>query len=150
MDIHDMKELMQQMRMQGIESLEFEQDGVRLRLVRPADAPEPAHPAVPVGGTDILLSGDASDTPKEGTTEVRSPVVGVFFEAPSPDSPPFVRPGDPVAAGQTLCIVEAMKLMNEVAAPCDGILSDVLCVNGSSVEYGQPLFRIRTDVGEQA
>ncbi|MBP7402828.1 MAG: acetyl-CoA carboxylase, biotin carboxyl carrier protein [Clostridia bacterium] len=148
MDIHDMKELMLQMRLQGIETLEFEQDGVRLRLVRPANTPEPAAAAGAAGAPESTLPGDAPDGMPEDVTVVCSPVVGIFFAAPSPDSPPFARPGDSVTAGQTLCIVEAMKLMNEVAAPCDGILSDVLCGNGNSVEYGQPLFRIRAAAGE--
>jgi acetyl-CoA carboxylase biotin carboxyl carrier protein len=73
---------------------------------------------------------------------VKSPVVGVFYASPSPDSDPFVIVGKAVEAGSPLCIIEAMKLMNEVTSPWEGIVLDILVENGQRVEYGQPLFRI--------
>ncbi|MCR5846079.1 MAG: acetyl-CoA carboxylase biotin carboxyl carrier protein [bacterium] len=80
---------------------------------------------------------DASDT-----IIVRSPTVGIFYVAPSPDEPPFVKIGQEVLAGQTLCIVEAMKMMNEIVAPASGTVAEVFTANGIQVEYDQPLFRI--------
>jgi acetyl-CoA carboxylase biotin carboxyl carrier protein len=74
---------------------------------------------------------------------VKSPIVGTFYEAPSPGSPPFVKPGDHVEAGQALCIIEAMKLMNELEADVAGEIVKRLATNGQPVEYGQPLFGIR-------
>jgi acetyl-CoA carboxylase biotin carboxyl carrier protein len=74
---------------------------------------------------------------------VKSPIVGTFFEAPSPGSPPFVKPGDQVKEGQVLCIVEAMKLMNEIEADATGEIVKILVTNGQPVEYGMPLFAIR-------
>lgn len=77
--------------------------------------------------------------------EVKSPLIGVFYEAASPDAPPFVRPGDRVKKGDVLCIVEAMKMMNEICAETDGTIIDVCAENGALVEYGQLLFKIAED-----
>ena len=74
---------------------------------------------------------------------VKSPIVGTFYTAPSPDAAPFVKVGDHVKAGQTICIIEAMKLMNEIEADAAGELAQVLVENGQPVEYGQPLFALR-------
>jgi acetyl-CoA carboxylase biotin carboxyl carrier protein len=74
---------------------------------------------------------------------VKSPIVGTFYEAPGPGALPFVKAGDQVAAGQVLCIIEAMKLMNEIEADASGEIVKVLVNNGQPVEYGQPLFAIR-------
>ncbi|MFQ6618881.1 MAG: acetyl-CoA carboxylase biotin carboxyl carrier protein, partial [Fidelibacterota bacterium] len=78
------------------------------------------------------------------TFEVRSPMVGTFYRAPSPDAVPFVEKGDYVRVGQTLCIIEAMKLMNEIESETDGVVVDILVENAQPVEYNQPLFIIET------
>ncbi len=75
---------------------------------------------------------------------VKSPIVGTFYSSPNPSAPPFVKAGEKVSAGQVLCIVEAMKLMNEIESDVAGELVRVLVENGQPVEYGQPLFAIRT------
>jgi acetyl-CoA carboxylase biotin carboxyl carrier protein len=72
-------------------------------------------------------------------------MVGTFYQAPAPDAPPYVRVGDRVQEGQVLCIIEAMKLMNEIEAEVSGVITDILVENGQAVEYGQPLFIIATD-----
>lgn len=82
-------------------------------------------------------------------TLVRSPMVGTFYVGPSPDEDPFVKPGQEVLTGQTLAIVEAMKMMNEIKAPAPGIVTEVLAANGAQVEYDQPLFRIATEASAQ-
>lgn len=84
---------------------------------------------------------------KEGIY-ITSPIVGTFYRAPKPDAPPFVEIGDEIKVGQTLCIIEAMKLMNEVKSEYNGIVRDILVENGEPVEYGQPLFIIEP-VGEE-
>lgn len=89
---------------------------------------------------------DTSDD--ENSILVRSPMVGMFYVAPSPDEDPFVKVGQEVLSGQTLAIVEAMKMMNEITTPAPGIVVEVLAANGTQVEYDQPLFRIAT--GEHA
>ncbi len=77
---------------------------------------------------------------------VRAPMIGTFYVAPSPDEDPFVQVGQEVLSGQTLAIVEAMKMMNEITAPVPGVITEVLAANGSQVEYDQPLFRISTSL----
>jgi len=94
--------------------------------VAPATAPSPAAPA-----------------PEEGLHVVKSPIVGTFYEAPSPGAPPFVKAGDLVEVGQVLCIVEAMKLLNEIESDFAGEIVKKLAVNGQPIEYGQELFVIR-------
>ena len=94
----------------------------------PAAAPPRAAPAAPA---------------EEGLHVVKSPIVGTYYEAPSPGAPPFIKPGDHVTAGQVLCIVEAMKLMNEIESDVAGEVVKLLVSNGQPVEYGQPLFSIR-------
>lgn len=85
---------------------------------------------------------DAGDD--ENSILVRSPMVGMFYLAPSPDEDPFVKVGQEVLSGQTLAIVEAMKMMNEITTPAPGIVVEMLAANGTQVEYDQPLFRIAT------
>jgi acetyl-CoA carboxylase biotin carboxyl carrier protein len=79
----------------------------------------------------------------DSLVSVNSPFVGTFYESPNPDSPPFVTVGDRVSKGQTVCIVEAMKLMNELEAECDGVIEAILVKNGTPVEHGQPVISIR-------
>ncbi|MDD6729943.1 MAG: acetyl-CoA carboxylase biotin carboxyl carrier protein [Eggerthellaceae bacterium] len=86
---------------------------------------------------------------EDSDTLVRSPMVGTFYVGPSPDEDPFVKPGQEVLTGQTLAIVEAMKMMNEIKAPAPGIVTEVLAANGAQVEYDQPLFRIATEASAQ-
>ena len=74
---------------------------------------------------------------------MKSPIVGTYYEAPSPGTPPFVKVGDTVKEGQVLCIIEAMKLMNEIEAEVSGVIAKMFVANGSPVEYGMPLFGIR-------
>jgi acetyl-CoA carboxylase biotin carboxyl carrier protein len=92
-------------------------------------APSPAAPAEEAVDADLFI--------------VKSPIVGTYYEAPSPGTPPFVKVGDTVKEGQVLCIIEAMKLMNEIEAEVSGVLAKMLVANGSPVEYGMPLFGIR-------
>jgi len=100
----------------------------------PASAPPPPS-APPPAATE--------PAPEEGLHTVKSPIVGTFYEAPSPGAPPFVKPGDTVEVGQVLCIVEAMKLLNEIESDFAGEIVRKLAVNGQPIEYGQELFVIR-------
>jgi acetyl-CoA carboxylase biotin carboxyl carrier protein len=106
----------------------------------PAAAPELG--AVPVAGAPA--APPAPPVSEEGLQSVKSPIVGTFYEAPSPGAPPFVKPGDMVELGQVLCIVEAMKLLNEIESDVAGEIVKKLAVNGQPIEYGQELFVIRT------
>jgi len=112
----------------------------------PAPAPSSASLATPPHVTPIapvapVLPPAAAPAKRDNTFTVNSPFVGTFYRAASPDNPPFVDVGQVVKKGQVLCIVEAMKLMNEIEAEQPGRLTEVLIQNGSPVEYGEPLFR---------
>jgi acetyl-CoA carboxylase biotin carboxyl carrier protein len=108
--------------------------------VAPAEAVSQPAAAVP---PPAKPAGAAEAAPDEGLHMVKSPIVGTFYESPSPGSPPFVKLGDTVEAGQILCIVEAMKLMNEIEADASGEIVKKLANNGQPIEYGQELFAIR-------
>ncbi len=115
-----------------------------------AGAETPAVP--PVAQRIVEPAGDplaeAEISPEmDGLHAVRSPVVGTFYRAPAPGEPPYVEVGDRVRAGQTVCIVEAMKLMNEIVADVSGEVVEVLAENSGGVEYDQPLFYLRPDAG---
>jgi acetyl-CoA carboxylase biotin carboxyl carrier protein len=99
-----------------------------------------AQPAAKSAAQEQTSAGEAADA---GLHEVKSPIVGTFYESPSPGSPAFVKPGDQVQAGQVLCIVEAMKLMNEIEADISGEVVKRIANNGQPVEFGQPLYLIR-------
>ncbi len=110
----------------------------------PADAGAAQHspPAAAVPPAHVPGAA-ASKGEEEGLHQVRSPIVGTFYEAPSPGAPPFVKVGDSVIAGQVLCIIEAMKLMNEIESDVAGEIVKKFVSNGQPVEYGQPLFAVR-------
>jgi len=99
------------------------------------------------GDNDLPISSPAPTAVNEpeNIVEVTAPMVGTFYAAPSPDAQPFVKVGDKVTAGQTLCIVEAMKLMNEIKAEVSGLITDAPILNGEPVEYGQILFVIEKE-----
>ena len=108
----------------------------------PTPAPVPSAPAAPAPATDGVATAPAPATatavPENGT-KIDSPSVGLFWRAPAPGAPPFVEVGGPVAAGETVAIVEVMKLMNHVASPVDGVVTAILVENGAAVEFGQPI-----------
>lgn len=104
-------------------------------MTSPAPAPAPAAPAAP--------AAPSSDAASEANARyIRSPIVGTFYATPSPDAAPFVKVGDQVGPDTTVCIVEAMKVFNEVPAECSGKIVAVLVQSGDAVEFGQPLFRV--------
>jgi acetyl-CoA carboxylase biotin carboxyl carrier protein len=113
----------------------------RFYAVPAAPAPGPELGAVPVVASPA--AAPAAPAPEEGLHMVKSPIVGTFYEAPSPGAPPFVKAGDQVEVGQVLCIVEAMKLLNEIESDFAGEIVKKLAVNGQPIEYGQDLFVIR-------
>lgn len=114
---------------------------------QPAAAPQaPAQPAAPVQPATTSAQGESDDSaPQAEGDTVTSPIVGTFYESPSPDSDPFVKVGDKVSKGDTLCIVEAMKIMNEIEAEFGGTVKQILVDDAQPVEYEQPLFIIKKD-----
>ena len=125
-------------------SLEFSDQNSTVKLER-RPAALPAAGEAPVSPPDGSASAPAPETLPdswEKGTLVRSPMVGVFYTSPSPESEPFVKVGDTVRRGETLCVIEAMKLMNEIPAEVDGTVAEVCASNGQVVEFDQPLFRL--------
>lgn len=155
MNQKELKELIEFLIEKDIAEFELERGDVKVRIKRgtlvavhqsPAVVPQATAPNSPAGleapaGTSPAAKPSAA--PEEGLHIVKSPIVGTFYESPSPGSPPFVKPGDSVETGQVLCIIEAMKLMNEIEADVGGEVVKRLVANGQPIEYGQPLFSIR-------
>jgi len=102
----------------------------------------PAAAAAPAPAVREAEAEKSAVAPAQSGHLVKSPIVGTFYRAPSPDDEPFVSVGDKVSRGQTVCIIEAMKIMNEIESDKDGIIKDILVDNGSAVEYDTPLFRV--------
>ena len=126
----------------GLTGLEITEEDRKIRLERSVPAPitETVYSVPEPDGSAPAAS--AAMAPKDYIS-VKSPIVGVFYAAPAENADPYVSIGDNVAKGQTLCVVEAMKLMNEIAAEEDGVISEICVANGQVVEYGTELFRIR-------
>ncbi len=141
------EEMLQLMESRGLLELEIDQQGLRIRLKKAPSSPTAqlveysagvAQPAAPPAAA-------APEVPEKRAEEsrrvvIKSPMVGTFYRAPSPDAPPFVEVGQDIQVGQVVCIIEAMKLMNEIKAEVVGRITDALLQNGDPVEFGQPLF----------
>jgi acetyl-CoA carboxylase biotin carboxyl carrier protein len=158
MNQKEIKELIEFLIEKDITEFELERGDVKLRVKRGQEthyvaapmvhaapvaasasaAPTPAKPSSPTA-----VAAPAPPPAEENLHYVKSPIVGTYYEAPSPGSPPFLKVGDQVKEGQVLCIVEAMKLMNEIEADASGEVVKILVTNGQPVEYGMPLFAIR-------
>jgi oxaloacetate decarboxylase alpha subunit len=126
----------------GIAEIAVEEDGTRVSVRRTEEPATVEAPTGALGADETALPVDAAPDapPDDGAIRVEAPMVGTFYRAPQPGAPPFVEEGDAVAAGQTLCILEAMKLMNEVKAEIEGVVRTIHVQNGQPVEYGQALF----------
>ncbi len=129
----------------GIAEIAVEEEGTRVS-VRRAEEPAPVESPGPVSATQPEPVTVAPET--DGAIRIEAPMVGTFYRAPQPGAPPFVEEGDAVAPGQTLCILEAMKLMNEVKAEIEGIVSAIHVQNGQPVEFGQPLFDLEPAIAQ--
>ena len=161
MNQKELKELIEFLIEKDIAEFELERGDVKVRIKRAQEAPVPAPPAqviavhsagLPAPDAAVSASPAVAAAPsskpaepeaKENLHVVRSPIVGTFYESPSPGSPPFIKVGDKVELGQVLCIVEAMKLMNEIESDVAGEVVKKLVNNGQPIEYGQELFVIR-------
>lgn len=160
MTIEQVKDLMREMTACGLTELSWSGEGVKLRLARSADAPPAAQPfaagdpargslserpspaAKTASAADAAAGAAAEPQPEAAGKPVKSPVVGVFYAAASPDADPFVQVGQTVKKGDVLCIIEAMKLMNEVVSDVDGVVRQILVSNDEKIEYGQTLMVI--------
>jgi acetyl-CoA carboxylase biotin carboxyl carrier protein len=144
MNQREIRRLADLLREYGLSEVEVEREGVRVRLRR---EPPPVAAAGPAGAASpaVAIPAAGAAAPVTGASEahlltIEAPMVGTFYRAPSPDAQPFVRDGERVKKGQVVCIIEAMKLMNEIESKVAGRVVKVLVENAQPVEYGQPLF----------
>jgi acetyl-CoA carboxylase biotin carboxyl carrier protein len=161
-DLAEVEQLLAFMEKHGLEEFEYERDGVRVRLKKPSAHSQGAvrafggpdvhataassHASVPAATVSAPGSGHAATGGAHGAEElhvIKSPIVGTFYAAASPGADPFVTVGGQVTSGQVLCIIEAMKLMNEIESDVSGEIVKIFAENGQPVEYGEPLFGIR-------
>ncbi len=163
MTVDEIRELINLAAETGIAELEVQRGDNRVRIRRAAFAPQeivlappsyaaagPVHAVAPTPAPAPVAAAEAPapSAPATGAdpnlTLVKSPIVGTFYECPSPGAPPFVRLGEKVQPGKVLCIIESMKLMNEIECETSGIVESKLVMNGQPVEYGEAMFAIRT------
>ncbi len=152
MDVEDLKRLITLMNENDLVELEYEEDGRKVRLKKAGEQLVPVamagvsaamSPSAPArGGADP--TGDPREVPREADlVEIKSPLVGTFYRSPRPDAEPYVVEGDAVTEDRVVCLVEAMKVMNEIKAEVRGVVKEILAKNGEPVEFGQPLFLVK-------
>jgi len=145
MDTSELRDLIEMFEQAAITELEYEVKGVKIRLKKDMSQTPAAEVRLEVGAPPPAVEKAAvveEEKPAESTElpVISSPMVGVFYRSPAPDAPAFIEPSDFVAEGQTVCIIEAMKIMNEIPSPVAGKLVETLVDSGEAVEFGQPLF----------
>jgi acetyl-CoA carboxylase biotin carboxyl carrier protein len=161
LDLKELKEILQILDEKEITEFELEEEGMKLRVRKTVSSNHASPPPVPALGSTTTASpvavapaplaapatatADAPDESGAGLAVVKSPIVGTFYRTPDPNSPPFVNVGDAVRVGQVLCIIEAMKLMNEIEAEVAGEVVKIHHESGQPVQYGDPLFSIRPE-----
>jgi acetyl-CoA carboxylase biotin carboxyl carrier protein len=156
-NLKDLKKLIDMMRKAELSEVNIEQEGIKIALKRggggeaapqvifsaPAAPPTASPQTAPAAPSSAPLQAPATSAPAEEGLKIHSPMVGTFYRASSPDSPAYAEVGTRIEIGQTVCIIEAMKLMNEIKAECAGVISKVLAENAQPVEFGQPLFLVK-------
>jgi acetyl-CoA carboxylase biotin carboxyl carrier protein len=148
MNQDDIRQLAELMRDTGLRCLEYSDGATSVKLTRDTRPPRGGSYDRPADARTRLADGPAEEAcerpaPRGGIVTVASPMVGVFYCAPGEGEKPYVAPGDTVRAGDVLCIIEAMKMMNEITAERDGVVVEVCASNKQTVDYGHPLFRLR-------
>ena len=152
MELKDIRAIIDLMKKNDLAVFKLEKEGFKIELEAHRPAPSfvsvlPGHQAItgaPTAGYPAAAqSAPAAVEPKADYKEIVSPMVGTFYRAPSPDSAPYVNEGQDVAEETVVCIIEAMKVMNEIKAEVKGVITEALVENGAAVQYGQPLFRVK-------
>jgi acetyl-CoA carboxylase biotin carboxyl carrier protein len=145
--LKEIRELVELVTERGLAGLEIEQSGFRLRIegTRPAASPAAASPApaLPMASAAAAIVSEAEPPPDANVHVITSPIVGTFYRSASPEADPFAQVGERIAKGKILCIIESMKLMNEIESDVEGEVVAVYPSNGQPVEYGEKLFAIR-------
>lgn len=146
MDLKKVKELIEIMKENDLVELEVVDGDSKVHLKGPQAAAammaSVPMPAAPVVSADPIAVAPA-ETADEGLINIESPIVGTFYQASSPDSDPYAKVGDTVDADSVVCIIEAMKVMNEIKAETSGVIAEVCCKDGEAIEFGQVLFKVR-------
>lgn len=142
MDIEKLKEFIKFMDENNLCELEIEEEGTKIRLKKFLHESQTVI-QIPSSQKPISSEIEKEKTKEEGLIEIKSPMVGTFYRAPSPGAKPYVEKGDRIAQGDVVCIIEAMKLMNEIKSEVSGEIVDILVENGEPVEFNQPLFLVR-------
>ena len=147
MNVKEIKEMVNLMNENGLVELEIEKDGMRIRLKKTQTGADGFSGPIVVERQAVVNPGvkQAVEPPKEPlvkTVEVKSPMVGTFYRAPSPEANPFVEVGQNIEPGQVICIIEAMKLMNEIKSEVKGKILEILVDNAEPLEFGQPILLI--------
>ena len=148
-NLDEVKEIIELAQEHNLSEFEIEKEGVRLRIKRESSHDQGAVTAVSIPAPALVAAQSVESsigTDVDGSADlsvVKSPIVGTFYRAPDPEAKPFVQVGDKVGKGQVLCIIEAMKLMNEINAEEDGEITEIFVENGQSVQYGDQLFSMR-------
>lgn len=155
MDLNLIKKLVKIVDTSGVTDLEIEEDGLRIRVAKKiknnlvgsqphmiVQTESVETPTPPAAGAEGKTPAEKSEEPTDNFHDINSPIVGTFYRAPAPDADPYVQVGDSVSPGTVLCVVEAMKLMNEIESDVSGKVVKILVENGKPVEYNQPLFFI--------
>ena len=150
MNIKELKEIIEIFENSRITEMDLERQGVRISLKKSGGADSEIR--VEAVRSDEVTIGDVApgeglpgEEPPENTAEIRTPMVGTFYRTPAPDAEPFVEEGDVVREGDVICIIEAMKLMNEIKSEVNGTIVKVLAENGQAVEFNQPLFIVEVE-----
>ena len=149
-DIKEIKAIIDLMKKHDLSVFEIEKEGFRLKLQRGTSVPQATIVAPTTAGGPAKAATAGAEPPPPAKSiesapmkEIVSPMVGTFYRAASPDAPPFVEVGKPVTEDTVVCIIEAMKVMNEIKAETSGVIAEVLADNGKPVQFGQPLFSVR-------
>ena len=149
MNLDEIKSILQLMEANKLVEFEYEDDGRRLKLRRAEDrlvtaaVPMSVPSAVPMAAAPAPAPAAGGEAARAANvTEFKSPLVGTFYRSAKPDSDPFVNVGDEIGPEKVICIIEAMKVMNEIKAEMSGIVRDILVKNGQAVEFGEPMFLI--------
>ncbi len=148
MDLKEIRKIVELMNEHELSYFHLEEEGINLKMKKGADIVQVAQAAMPTAATAAAPATTppvAADTTEAATpgNEIPAPMVGTFYASPSPDSPAFVSVGDTISVGQTLCIIEAMKVMNEIKSEVAGTVTAIVATDGEAVQFGDGLFRVQ-------
>jgi acetyl-CoA carboxylase biotin carboxyl carrier protein len=146
-DLKEIRKIVELMNEHELSYFHLEEEGVNLKLKKGADIVQVAQAAMPAAASAAAPATQATtnETPaaEPAGNDITAPMVGTFYASPSPDSPPFVNVGDTINEGQTICIIEAMKVMNEIKAETSGTVSAIVAKDGEPVQFGDALYRVQ-------